>query len=229
MMNRRAVLTAGAATAAGGAVAVGRAARRPGARPAGAPPGAGGAGAVPRPAGPRPGGQGHIRQAGAAWFTNARLQAHDGRTLRFYADLLRGKIVLINFIFTACGDICPTVNQTLARVQQRLGERVGRDIFLYSLSLDPEHDTPQLLRLYAEAFEAGPGWLFLTGRPDDIELLRHRLGFVYSDPVRDADRSQHLGAVRIGNEPLHLWTMCPGLAAPEAIVRSVMRLVPNRA
>ena len=175
---------------------------------------------VPRMESRRP-----FRQAGAAWFTNVAVQTQHGRTVRFYKDLLQGKVVLINFVFTACSDICPGVTQNLSDVQQRLGSRVGRDIFMYSITLTPEHDTPQTLDAYAETFGAGPGWLFLTGDPANIELLRHSLGFADSNPLRDADRTQHAGALRIGNEPLHRWTMCPALANPDSIVRSVLRVL----
>jgi protein SCO1 len=167
-----------------------------------------------------------FHQSGAAWFTNTRLQTHEGRTVRFYDDLMRDKIVLINFVFTGCSDVCPGMTQNLAYVQQLLGPRMGRDIFMYSLSLDPDNDSPERLADYAKTFGAGPGWLFLTGEKPDMELLRERLGFKDSDPVQDANLTEHIGTVRIGNEPLHRWIMAAGLANPEAIVRSVMRVIP---
>jgi protein SCO1/2 len=168
-----------------------------------------------------------FRQDGEAWFTNAELQTHEGKTVRFYDDLMKDKIILVNFMFTECGDICPGMTQNLADVQKLLGDRVGRDIFMYSISLEPENDTPEKLKAYAETFDVGPGWLFLTGARPDIEVLRHRLGFVDSDPVQDADLDQHIGTVRIANVPLHRWMMAPALLAPEAIVRSVMRVIPG--
>jgi protein SCO1/2 len=98
---------------------------------------------------------------------------------------------------------------------------------MYSISLQPEHDTPDRLAAYARTFEIGPGWLLLTGKPDDIELLRHRLGFVDSDPRQDADLEQHLGTVRIANEPMHRWVMSPALLSPAALVRAVKRVIPE--
>jgi protein SCO1/2 len=168
-----------------------------------------------------------FRQDGEEWFTNVELRTHEGKTVRFYDDLLKDKIILVNFMYTECGDICPGMTQNLADVQKLLGNRVGRDIFMYSISLQPEHDTPERLKAYAETFDVGPGWLFLTGARDDVELLRHRLGFVDSDPVQDADLEQHIGTVRIANVPLHRWMMSPALLNPEAIVRSVMRVIPG--
>src|ERR1700710_863553 len=159
-----------------------------------------------------------LHQDGVAWFTNAEVKTHDGKTLRFYDDILKGKIVLINFFFTGCDAICPLMTENLARVQELLGARVGKDIFMASITLQPEFDTPEVLAAYAKGYHAGPGWQFLTGKRDDIELLRHRLGFVDSDPAQDADLEQHIGTVRITNEPLHRWAMSPALLNPTALV-----------
>jgi protein SCO1/2 len=121
------------------------------------------------------------------------------------------------------------MTDNLVRVQALLGPRVGRDVFMYSISLQPEHDTPEVLAAYAEHHAVGPGWLLLTGRPADIELLRHRLGFVDSDPVRDANLEEHLGTVRLANVPMHRWTMTPALLNPEQIVRALKRVIPEQA
>jgi protein SCO1/2 len=168
-----------------------------------------------------------LRQDGAEWFTNLPVNTHDGRTLRFYDDVLKGKIVLINFFYTDCDAICPLMTENLSRVQELFGARVGRDIFMVSISLQPEHDTPAVLAAYAKSYGAGPGWLFLTGKPADIELLRHRLGFVDSDAAQDADLEQHIGTVRITNEPMHRWAMSPALLNPAALVRAVKRVIPE--
>ena len=168
-----------------------------------------------------------MHQDGAAWFTNVEVKTQDGRTLRFYDDVLKGKIVLINFFFTDCDAVCPLMTENLARVQELLGDRVGKDIFMVSISLQPEHDTPEVLAAYAKTYGVGPGWLFLTGKKTDIDLLRHRLGFVDSDPVEDADPEQHIGTVRITNEPMHRWAMSPALVNPPALVRTVKRVIPE--
>ena len=162
--------------------------------------------------------QGGVR---AGYFPNVLLRTHEDRTVRFYDDLMRGKIVIVNFMYVRCEGICPGTTANLVKVQEALGERVGRDVFMYSFTLKPDQDTPADLREYAERHGVGPGWLFLTGRPDDIELLRRRLGFVDPDPVVDADKSQHIGLVRIGNEALDRWAACPALGNPEQIVRTV--------
>jgi protein SCO1 len=168
-----------------------------------------------------------LPQSGAEWFTNVEVTTQDGRTLRFYDDVMKGKILLINFFFTDCDAICPLMTENLVHVQELLGGRVGNEIRMVSISLQPEHDTPEVLAAYAKTYGAGPGWMFLTGKKDDIELLRHRLGFADIDPVEDADPQQHVGTVRIANEPMHRWAMSPALTSPSALVRAVNRVVPQ--
>ena len=93
--------------------------------------------------------------------------------------------------------------------------------------MQPERDTPERLREYAETFEVKPGWLFLTGAPADVELLRRRLGFADSDPVQDADPEQHIGIVRIGNEPLNRWIMAAALLRPESLIQNLRQVIPS--
>jgi len=154
-------------------------------------------------------------------FPNVALKTQDGKTVRFYDDLVKDKVVTINFFYAQCDELCPLVTANLAKVQQALGGRVGRDIFMHSISLKPEHDTPEVLKDYAEMYKAQPGWTFLTGSPADILLLRRGLGFTYPDPRVDQDVTQHIGNVRYGNEPLMLWSACPGMASAEWIAESV--------
>ncbi|OLC47147.1 MAG: SCO1/SenC family protein/cytochrome c [Acidobacteria bacterium 13_1_40CM_65_14] len=155
------------------------------------------------------------------YFPNVTLITHEGRTVKFYDDLIKDNIVTINFMYADCGGVCPGITMNLAKVQKALGDRVGRDIFMYSFTLQPEHDTPAVLKAYAEMHGVKPGWSFLTGDPADMELLRRKLGFVDPDPEVDKDKSQHIGNVRYGNEPLQLWAACPGLANPQWIVESI--------
>lgn len=155
------------------------------------------------------------------YFPNVPLQTQEGKTVHFYDDLIKGKIVTINFFYAKCEGICPTVTANLARVQRIFGERVGREIFMNSISLKPEHDTPAVLKEYAGMFKTKPGWTFLTGKPADIELLRRSLGFTNLNPELDKDKSQHIGNVRYGNEPLMLWAACPGMGSPEFLAKSI--------
>ncbi len=159
---------------------------------------------------------------------NLTLWTHEKKKVRLYDDLLKDKIFLINMFFVACTDgKCPMVTANLARVQPLLGPRLGRDMFMYSISLNPVMDTPESLHAYAKFFNVQPGWLFLTGdkeKPDEIEHLRKALGYWDPDPKRDADKTSHIGLVRVGNEPLDRWTSCPTLAEPREIARVVSYL-----
>ena len=155
------------------------------------------------------------------YFPNLPLITHEGKKVSFYDDLIKGKIVTINMFYAQCDEICPRVTANLVKVQKLLGDRVGRDIFMYSITLKPEQDTPQAMKDFMEMHGVRPGWTFLTGAPDDMELLRRKLGFTYPDPEIDKDKAQHIGNVRYGNEPMALWAACPGQANPEWIVESI--------
>ena len=154
-------------------------------------------------------------------FPNVTLTTHDGKKVKFYDDLLKDKIVIINFMYIRCQGTCPGTTANLVKVQKLLEDRVGKDIFMYSITLKPEEDTAKDLAAYAKAYKVGPGWKFLTGDPKDIELLRQKLGFIDRDPVRDANKSNHIGMLRWGNEPHTLWAGCPALLAPGKIVKEI--------
>ncbi len=154
-------------------------------------------------------------------FPNVLLTTHEGKKVRFYDDLLKNKIVVINFMYAKCEGVCPGITANLVKVQKLLGNRVGRDIFMYSFTLKPEHDTPEVLKSYADAYGVKKGWSFLTAAPEDMELLRRKLGFTDPDPVIDADKSSHIGNVRYGNEPLQRWASCPGLSKASWIAESI--------
>jgi len=111
--------------------------------------------------------------------------------------------VAINFIYTTCPDSCPLETARMAKVQKLLGDRVGQDIFMYSITIDPEHDTPEVLAKYAERYDAGPGWWFLTGREPDITLLRRKLG-LYIEEIQDGSNNHNLSLI-IGNQTTGKW------------------------
>ena len=154
-------------------------------------------------------------------FPDVMLTTHEGTEVRFYQDLVKGKVVLINFMYATCTDSCPTFTANLVRAQRLFGDRVGRDVFMYSISLDPEHDSPQVLRGYVQNYGVQPGWTFLTGSMADITTLRRRLGLRDPDPAIDADKTQHIGVVLYGNERLDRWAACPALSEPREIVKYV--------
>jgi len=161
------------------------------------------------------------------YFPDLTLLTQDNKHVRFYQDLVKGKIVLFNFFYAHCEGICPVVTANLARVQKLLGERVGRDIFINSITLKPITDTPQVLKEYAEMHGIKPGWALLTGKPDHVEQLRRSLGFTNLDPVLDQDKSQHIGNIRYGSEPLMQWTALPGMTRPESIAKAIVRDFPD--
>jgi protein SCO1/2 len=162
-----------------------------------------------------------VRDSADGRLPNTLLYTHEGKAVRFYDDLVRGKVVAINMMYTSCAGICPTATANLRLVQKMLGERLGRGVFMYSISLQPELDTPQILKAYAEQQHIGPGWLFLTGAPADVEQLRYSLGFYDPDPLVDADKASHSGMVRIGNDAYQSWTMAPALGRPEKILATI--------
>jgi protein SCO1/2 len=157
----------------------------------------------------------------------AEVLTQDGHKVRFYEDLVKDKIVLINFFYAECEKFCPPMTANLLQVQKLLGERMGRDIFMYSLTLKPEHDSPQVLKHYSEMYGVKPGWQFLTGTPGLMETLRVKLGFIDPDPAVDADKSSHIGIVLYGNDALNRWSACPALSKASEIVRSVSFLDPG--
>jgi len=163
---------------------------------------------------------------GAEFYTNAVLRTHENKPVKVYDDLIKGKISLINFMYTSCELWCPRSTAKLAKVQKMLGDRVGRDIFMYSISLKPWEDDPATLKRYAEAHGARPGWTFLTGDEYDITTLRFKLAR-FDHPMLDFDPVQHTGMVRIINGPLTKWTMCPLGAMAHQIVDAVSWVEPT--
>ncbi len=139
----------------------------------------------------------------AAYFPNPVLTTQHGTRVRFYDDLIKGKTVAVNTFFSVCTDVCPLSTAKMLELQRRLGDRVGRDIFFYSLSVDPVHDTPASMKDYAERYGVGPGWLFLTGSEADIRLISNRLGLGALEPL--SPRDAHSTTLMVGHEPSGQW------------------------
>jgi protein SCO1/2 len=158
----------------------------------------------------------------ANYFPNVLLTTHEGQQVRFYDDLIKGKKAIINMMYTVCQDgLCPLITSNLVTLQRELGDRVGQDIFMYSITLKPQEDTPRVLLEYVIRRHVGLGWLFLTGEARDIEQLRRKLGFANVNPVRDADINQHTAAIRFGSEPMERWCMAPGGTNPRYLASLV--------
>jgi protein SCO1 len=155
---------------------------------------------------------------GANYFPNIELTTQDGKTVHFYDDLIKGKIVAIDLIYTTCEYSCPLETARLAQVQKMLGDRVGKDIFFYSITIDPKNDTPAVLKAYAKKFHAGPGWTFLTGKKEDIDFLSKKLG-LYSDPAATLDG--HTPHLLLGNEPMGQWMRNSALDNPRFLSQMI--------
>lgn len=157
--------------------------------------------------------------AATGGFPNVTLRTHDNRRVRFYDELIKGKVVLINFMFTTCTSQGPRATDKIAAVQRALGDRAGRDVFLISVTTDPETDTPAVLKRYAEQYQAGPGWTFVTGSRDDIELVERSMG------VFERDRTQHTGMAIYGNDATGAWAATPLMHNAASIALAVQRLL----
>jgi len=156
---------------------------------------------------------------GADYFPNVPLITQDGATVHLYDDLLKGKKVAINLIYTSCKDECPLETARLVQVQQLLGDRVGKDLFFYSISIDPQRDTPAVLKAYAEKFGVGPGWLFLTGKEDDIKLVAKKLGLTRR---RDAlTRDGHSASLMIGDVAGGQWMRNSAVDNPRFLATTI--------
>lgn len=136
----------------------------------------------------------------------------DGKPVRFYSDLVQGKVVMINFIFTSCTTICPPMGATFGKVRQLLGDRAGKDVHLISVSVDPVTDTPERMKAWGARFGAGPGWTLVTGDRETVTQLLKALG------AYNADINEHTPLVLAGNDPQGQWTRAYGLAAPAKLV-----------
>jgi cytochrome oxidase Cu insertion factor (SCO1/SenC/PrrC family) len=165
------------------------------------------------------------KEPGAAekYFTDVELINQDGAKMRFYSDVLKGKTVVVNAFFTTCTSVCPPMNRNMEKIQEALGDRVGRDVFLVSLTVDPEVDTPAKLKEYAQKFHAGPGWVFLTGKKENLEWALYKLG-QYVEKKDD-----HKTIFIIGNEPTGLWKKAFGMANVAELVQVVESVVNDSA
>lgn len=159
----------------------------------------------------------------ADYFPNVLVQTHEGKNLRFYDDIVQGKVVVFNMMYSVCTGICPGNTANLRVVQDALGKRLGRDVFMVSMTLQPQFDTPSALKDYVKRYEIGPGWTFITGKPAEMDLIRRKLGFYNSDPTLDADLANHTGMLRIGNEKYDRWFMMPALSKPGQIARAILQ------
>ena len=157
--------------------------------------------------------------AAARYFPNLVLRTQHNQPVHLYEDLLKGKVVLINFIFTSCQGVCAPMTANLARTQNYLGEHVGKDVVMISISVDPAVDTPEVLRKYADKFKAKPGWYFLTGDKKNVDWVLYKLGGYVED------KQQHTSVLIIGNEVTGEWLKLSAMATPSDIAGAVAKLL----
>ena len=153
------------------------------------------------------------------YFTDVVLVNQDNQKMRLYSDLLKGKVVIINAFFATCQGSCLPMNRNLEKMQEALGARVGKDVHIISISVDPVVDTPANLKEYAKKLHARPGWYFLTGDKKNVDLALYKLGqYVES-------KENHLNIFIIGNERTGLWKKAFGLARSEELVKIVESVI----
>lgn len=188
--------------------------------------------APPRAVGPAPPAPASLQNQKAAtgaaasaamkYFSDVELINQDGQKLRFYSDVLKDKVVVINTFFSTCTSVCPPMNRNLEKVQEALGDHLGKDVFIVSLSVDPEMDTPPRLKEYSRRFHARPGWIFLTGKKENVDWALYKLGqYVQS-------RDDHSTIMIIGNEPKGLWKKAFGLANADELIKIVDDVMNDR-
>jgi protein SCO1 len=163
----------------------------------------------------------HPASPGVARYTNAVLRTQDNKEVKFYDDLIRGRQVMINFMYAECQGACSLATQKLKRIYNELKPRMGKDLFFYSLTIKPEDDTPAALKHYATMNKVDlPGWLFLTGDPYDMTTIRFRL-FGMSHPGFDLDEAMHAGMMRILNDNRNSWGMAQVFASDKHILKRI--------
>jgi protein SCO1/2 len=158
----------------------------------------------------------------ASYFGDIELLNQDGKPMRLYGDLMKDKVVVINSFFASCTASCPVMSKSLAALQTRFADRLGRDLVLVSITVDPEHDTPAKLHAYAGKWQARPGWYFLTGSKANVDAALRKLGQYVEEP------SGHMNVIVIGNERTGLWKKAFGLAPTEDLAKVVESVLNDR-
>lgn len=163
----------------------------------------------------------HPASPGATRYTNAVLRTQNNEAVKFYDDLIRGKQCVVNFMYAECHGSCPAVTQTLKTLYRTMKDRMGKDLFFYSITIKPQDDTPTALKHYAKMRNVDlPGWYFLTGDAYDLKTIRYRL-FNMDHPGLDADEALHSGYLRIINDARNSWGMAQAFASNRNILRRI--------
>lgn len=156
------------------------------------------------------------------YFSDVELINQDGEKVHFYTDILKGKVVVVNAFFTTCTSICPPMNRNMEKIQEALGDRLGKEVFLVSISVDPVTDTPPRLKEYAQKFHARAGWTFLTGKKENVDWALYKIGHYVEN------KDDHTNIFIIGNEPKSLWKKAFGLAQSAELIRLVEEVAADK-
>jgi protein SCO1/2 len=159
--------------------------------------------------------------AAAAYEPNLALTTHEGKKVRFYDDLIRGKVAVINFMFTTCPSICPPMTANLVKVHKLLKDMdvLSDKVVMISITVDPETDTPEVLQAYAKRHGAGRGWYFVTGERETLDALAAKLGNT------SKDKMQHSGMLLVGSDAARAWVKVFAMSPPEDIAGKVRQLL----
>jgi protein SCO1/2 len=157
-------------------------------------------------------------QSAAINLHDVTLRDQTGAPVRFRSDVVGDRIVVVDFIYTSCTTVCPVVSALFAEIQEKLGERLGREVLLLSLSIDPVTDSPARLREYAARFESKPGWIWLTGDKADMERVLRGLG------TYTPNFTQHPQQVLVGDGRRGIWTRFYGTPDPARILARIDEL-----
>ena len=157
--------------------------------------------------------------AALEYFTDVPLVTHEGERVRFYSDVLEDRVVLLNGICTGCKGVAAGQMQVLSQLQVMLGDSLGRDIFIVSITVDPVNDDAKKIREYAEGLGSGPGWIFLSGTPQNVGQVNAKLGL-------DLDSLQSgRAAYLLGNVKTTVWMKAPAHALAADLYRQIQRLL----
>ena len=158
---------------------------------------------------------------GARYFTNLPLTTQDKRTVRFYDDMIKNQVVLINVMFAGCSSVCSATTSNLASVQELLRSDATH-YHMVSITIDPLNDTPEALKAYAEARGAKEGWTFLTGSKQNIDWVLYKLGSYAKQPM------EHSNVLLIGNDAAGVWTKALAMDKPAEIAAAARKVAAAR-
>lgn len=148
-------------------------------------------------------------------FPDLLLRDHEGRKVRFYSDLIKDKVVVLSFFYTSCAYTCSMQGKTFSTLQSLLGDRLGKSVFLISVTTDPGKDTPAQLKAWGKRYHLQPGWTLVTG--DVAEMNKLLLPFT-GNP---AGQGMHLPSTFIANDKTGIWTSATGIFAAEDVLNAL--------